>query len=42
MTAKENLELVCQIKGINYAKVSEKLELVGLTDRQNSGLGPFH
>jgi ABC-2 type transport system ATP-binding protein len=41
MTAKENLELVCQIKGINYIKVSEKLELVGLTDRQNSKFRTF-
>ncbi|WP_144892766.1 ABC transporter ATP-binding protein [Flavobacterium tiangeerense] len=41
MTAKENLELVCLIKGINYAKVSEKLELVGLTDRQNSKFRTF-
>nr|WP_314840346.1 ATP-binding cassette domain-containing protein [uncultured Flavobacterium sp.] len=41
MTAKENLELVCQIKGINYAKVNEKLELVGLTDRQNSKFRTF-
>lgn len=41
MTAKENLELVCKIKGINYAKVKEKLELVGLTDRQNSKFSTF-
>jgi len=41
MTAKENLELVCKIKGINYAKVNEKLELVGLTDRQNSKFSTF-
>ena len=41
MTAKENLELVCQIKNINYAKVGEKLELVGLTDRQNSKFRTF-
>lgn len=41
MTAKENLELVCKIKGINYAKVTEKLELVGLTDRQNSKFSTF-
>lgn len=41
MTAKENLELVCKIKGINYAKVHEKLELVGLTDRQNSKFSTF-
>ncbi|MFV5695575.1 ABC transporter ATP-binding protein [Flavobacterium sp. LB3P122] len=41
MTAKENLELVCKIKGINYAKVNEKLELVGLTDRKNSKFSTF-
>jgi len=41
MTAKENLELVCKIKGIKYAKVTEKLELVGLTDRQNSKFSTF-
>ena len=41
MTAKENLELVCKIKGINYAKVHEKLELVGLLDRQNSKFSTF-
>jgi ABC-2 type transport system ATP-binding protein len=41
MTAKENLELVCKIKGINYAKVHEKLELVGLVDRQDSKFSTF-
>ncbi|MDI5887865.1 ABC transporter ATP-binding protein [Flavobacterium yafengii] len=41
MTAKENLELVCKIKGINFAKVNEKLELVGLVDRQNSKFSTF-
>jgi len=41
MTAKENLELVCKIKGISYVKVNEKLELVGLTDRQNSKFSTF-
>ena len=41
MTAKENLELVCKIKGINYTKVNEKLELVGLVDRQNSKFSTF-
>lgn len=35
MTAKENLELVCKIKGTPFAKVTEKLELVGLLERQN-------
>ena len=28
MTAKENLELVCKIKSIDYFKVTEKLEIV--------------
>ncbi|HMK06780.1 MAG TPA: ATP-binding cassette domain-containing protein [Flavobacterium sp.] len=41
MTAKENLMLVCKIKGINYAKVHEKLELVGLLDRQDSKFKTF-
>ncbi len=41
MTAKENLELVCKIKGINYTKVREKLEIVGLTERQNSKFKTF-
>lgn len=36
MTAQENLELVCKIKGINFSKVTEKLELVGLNDRKDS------
>ncbi|MFV8375548.1 ABC transporter ATP-binding protein [Flavobacterium sp. LB1P71] len=41
MTAKENLELVCKIKGINYTKVNEKLELVGLIERENSKFSTF-
>ena len=41
MTARENLELVCKIKGINYAKVHEKLELVGLLERENSKFSTF-
>jgi ABC-2 type transport system ATP-binding protein len=40
MTAQENLELVCKIKGINYAKVNENW-VVGLTDRQNSKIQYF-
>ena len=35
MTAKENLELVCKIKGTPLSKVDEKLELVGLLERKN-------
>ena len=41
MTAKENLELVCKIKGINHAKVTEKLELVGLSERKDSKFSTF-
>ena len=35
MTAKENLELVCKIKGTPFSKVDEKLELVGLLERKS-------
>lgn len=41
MTAWENLELVCKIKGINYSKVHEKLEIVGLLDRKDSKFSTF-
>jgi len=41
MTAKENLELVCKIKGIDYAKVDEKLTLVGLMERKDSKFRTF-
>lgn len=41
MTAQENLELVCKIKEINYNKVLEKLEIVGLTDRKDSKFSTF-
>ncbi len=41
MTARENLELVCKIKNINYSKVQEKLELVGLLERENSRFSTF-
>lgn len=41
MTAYENLKLVCKIKSIGYAKIEEKLELVGLTERKNSKFSTF-
>lgn len=41
MTAQENLELVCKIKGTNYRKVQEKLEIVGLLDRKDSKFRTF-
>ena len=41
MTAQENLELVCKIKAIDYSKVHEKLELVGLLERNDSKYSTF-
>lgn len=41
MTAQENLMLVCKIKNISYAKIQEKLELVGLDERKNSKFSTF-
>lgn len=41
MSAKENLELVCKIKGVDYKKVDEKLQIVGLIDRKNSKFKTF-
>lgn len=41
MTAQENLELVCKIKGTPYTKVIEKLEVVGLLDRKDSKFRTF-
>jgi len=41
MTAKQNLELVCKIKNIDYSKVHEKLTLVGLVERENSKFNTF-
>jgi ABC-2 type transport system ATP-binding protein len=41
MTAEENLKLVCKIKNINYSKINEKLNLVGLTERKDSKFSTF-
>ncbi|MET0759907.1 MAG: ATP-binding cassette domain-containing protein [Flavobacterium sp.] len=41
MTAQENLQLVCKIKGIDYSKVQEKLEVVGLIERKDSKFSTF-
>ena len=41
MTAKENLELVCKIKNIDYSKVTEKLGIVGLIERKDSKFKTF-
>ncbi len=36
MTAVQNLELVCKIKGISTSNIEEKLAIVNLSDRKNS------
>ena len=41
MTAEQNLELVCKIKGVSSKKVQEKLEVVGLLDRKDSKFKQF-
>ncbi|MFC4720896.1 ABC transporter ATP-binding protein [Geojedonia litorea] len=35
MSAYQNLKLVCKIKGVDYSKIDEKLEIVGLLDRKD-------
>jgi ABC-2 type transport system ATP-binding protein len=41
MTAVQNLELVCKIKGVASDKVEEKLDIVGLLERKNSRFSTF-
>jgi len=41
MTAAQNLELVCKIKGVAKDKVADKLDVVGLLDRAHSKFGTF-
>lgn len=41
MTAEQNLKLVCKIKDVNYSKIDEKLEVVGLLERKNSKFKTF-
>ncbi|APY12846.1 ABC transporter ATP-binding protein [Seonamhaeicola sp. S2-3] len=41
MTGYQNLKLVCKIKGVNYNKIEEKLEIVGLLDRKDSKFRTF-
>jgi len=41
MTAYQNLKLVSKIKGVEFSKIDEKLELVGLLDRKNSKFRTF-
>ncbi|AUC80634.1 ABC transporter ATP-binding protein [Lacinutrix sp. Bg11-31] len=41
MSAYKNLKLVCKIKGIDYSKIDEKLEVVGLTERKHSKFSTY-
>jgi len=41
MTAKQNLKLVCKIKGVDYSNIEDKLSTVGLLDRKDSKFRTF-
>ncbi|MFV0541103.1 MAG: ABC transporter ATP-binding protein [Aestuariibaculum sp.] len=41
MTGEQNLKLVCKIKGIDYAKIEEKLTVVGLIERKDSKFSTY-
>lgn len=41
MSAEENLKLVCKIKGVDYAKIDEKLEIVDLLDRKKNSFKSY-
>jgi ABC-2 type transport system ATP-binding protein len=41
MTASQNLKLVCKIKGVDYKKIEEKLEVVGLLERKDSKFSTY-
>lgn len=41
MTAAQNLELVCKIKGVDTSKIDEKLEVVELHERKHSKFSTF-
>ncbi|MCH4551035.1 ABC transporter ATP-binding protein [Aestuariibaculum lutulentum] len=41
MTATQNLSLVCKIKGVNFDKIDEKLEIVGLLERKHSKFSTY-
>jgi ABC-2 type transport system ATP-binding protein len=41
MSAYQNLKLVCKIKGVDYSKIDEKLEIVGLLERRDSKFRTF-
>ncbi len=41
MSAYQNLKLVCKIKGVDYSKIDEKLDIVGLTERKDSKFSTY-
>lgn len=41
MSAYQNLKLVCKIKGVDYSKIEEKLDIVGLLDRKNDKFSTY-
>lgn len=41
MSAYQNLKLVCKIKGVDFSKIDEKLEIVGLTERKDSKFSAY-
>jgi len=41
MTAKQNLKLVCKIKGVAFSKIEEKLKIVGLLERKDSKFSTY-
>ncbi len=41
MTAVQNLQLICKIKGVSYQEIDEKLKIVNLFDRKNSKFSTF-
>lgn len=41
MSAYQNLKLVCKIKGVDFSKIDEKIEIVGLTERKDSKFSTY-
>ncbi|MEX6625991.1 ABC transporter ATP-binding protein [Tenacibaculum salmonis] len=41
MTAVQNLQLICKIKGVSFNKIEEKLKIVNLFDRRKSNFNTY-
>mgnify|MGYP000873495893 CR=1 FL=1 len=41
MSANQNLKLICKIKGVEFSKIEEKLEIVGLLERKDSKFSTY-